>query len=123
MQIKYDNKTIFSKTAFEIKTGDRIAITGKNGVGKSSLLKLLLGDSLPYEGTLKIVNDLKISYVSQGTEELKGTLKQFAKENKVEESIFKAMLSKMGIAKEEFEKDITQMSEGQKKKVLLAKSI
>ena len=123
LQIKYDNKTIFSKTAFEIKTGDRIAITGKNGVGKSSLLKLLLGDSLPYEGTLKIVNDLKISYVSQGTEELKGTLKQFAKENKVEESIFKAMLSKMGIAKEEFEKDITQMSEGQKKKVLLAKSI
>lgn len=123
LQIKYDNKTIFSKTAFEIKTGDRIAITGKNGVGKSSLLKLLLGDSLPYEGTLKIANDLKISYVSQGTEELKGNLKQFAKENKVEESIFKAMLSKMGIAKEEFEKDITQMSEGQKKKVLLAKSI
>lgn len=123
LQIKYDNKTIFSKTAFEIKTGDRIAITGKNGVGKSSLLKLLLGDRLPYEGTLKIANDLKISYVSQGTEELKGTLKQFAKESKVEESIFKAMLSKMGIAKEEFEKDITQMSEGQKKKVLLAKSI
>lgn len=123
LQIKYDNKTIFSKVSFEIEKGDRIAITGKNGVGKSSLLRLLLADNLPYDGMLTIANDLKISFVPQGTEELKGNLKQLAKESKVEESIFKAMLSKMGISKEEFEKDITQMSEGQKKKVLLAKSI
>lgn len=123
LQIKYDNKTIFSKVSFEIEKGDRIAITGKNGVGKSSLLRLLLADNLPYDGTLTIANDLEVSWVSQGTEELKGNLKQLAKESKVEESVFKAMLSKMGISKEEFEKDITQMSEGQKKKVLLAKSI
>ena len=123
LQIKYDNKTIFSKVSFEIEKGDRIAITGKNGVGKSSLLKLLLGNSLPYDGMLTIANDLEVSWVPQGTEELKGNLKQLAKESKVEESVFKAMLSKMGISKEEFEKDITQMSEGQKKKVLLAKSI
>lgn len=123
LQIKYDNKTIFSKVSFEIEKGDRIAITGKNGVGKSSLLKLLLANNLPYDGMLTIANDLEVSWVPQGTEELKGNLKQLAKESKVEESIFKAMLSKMGISKEEFEKDITQMSEGQKKKVLLAKSI
>lgn len=123
LQIKYDNKTIFSKVSFEIEKGDRIAITGKNGVGKSSLLRLLLADNLPYDGMLTIANDLEVSWVPQGTEELKGNLKQLAKESKVEESIFKAMLSKMGISKEEFEKDITQMSEGQKKKVLLAKSI
>lgn len=123
LQIKYDNKTIFSKVSFEIEKGDRIAITGKNGVGKSSLLKLLLANNLPYDGMLTIANDLKVSWVPQGTEELKGNLKQLAKESKVEESIFKAMLSKMGISKEEFEKDITKMSEGQKKKVLLAKSI
>ena len=123
LQIKYDNKTIFSKVSFEIEKGDRIAITGKNGVGKSSLLKLLLANNLPYDGMLTIANDLEVSWVPQGTEELKGNLKQLAKESKVEESIFKAMLSKMGISKEEFEKDIIQMSEGQKKKVLLAKSI
>ena len=48
---------------------------------------------------------------------------EFAKENDVDESIFKAMLSKMGVLNSEFNKNIENMSEGQKKKVLIAKSI
>lgn len=123
LQIKYNDKTIFSKVSFEIKNGDRIAITGKNGVGKSSILKLIIGNEMQYSGEFKIANDLKISYVSQSTEYLKGDLKTYARENQVDESIFKAMLSKMGFSKIDFETDIKDMSEGQKKKVLIAKSI
>ena len=123
LQIKYDNKPIFDKISFEIKNGDRIAITGKNGAGKSSILKLVLGNEIQYDGNISIANDLKISYVSQSTENLRGKLKEFAKENDVDESIFKAMLSKMGVLNSEFNKNIENMSEGQKKKVLIAKSI
>ncbi len=72
---------------------------------------------------MKIANDLKISYVSQSTEELEGTLKNFAYQMKIDESIFKAMLSKMGFSSLDFNTDIKKMSEGQKKKVLIAKSI
>ena len=54
---------------------------------------------------------------------MRGKLKEFAKENDVDESIFKAMLSKMGVLNSEFNKNIENMSEGQKKKVLIAKSI
>lgn len=122
-QIKYNNKPIFSKVSFEVKNGDRVAIVGKNGVGKSSILKLIIGNEIEYSGEFKIANDLKISYVSQSTEDLKGNLKTFAKNNKVDESIFKAMLVKMGFSNVEFEKDIKELSEGQKKKVLIAKSI
>ena len=117
------SKTIFNKISFEIKNGDRVAITGRNGIGKSSILKLIVGNKIQYKGNLKIANDLKISYVSQSTENLKGTLKEYALQNKVDESIFKSMLTKMGFSKLEFSKDISQMSEGQKKKVLIAKSI
>ena len=123
LQIKYNEKAIFSKRTFEVNNKDRIAIIGKNGIGKSSILKLIMGEEIQYNGTLKINNNLKISYVSQSTKELKGTLKEYALKNEVEESIFKAMLSKMGFSKTEFEKDIKDMSEGQKKKVLIAKSI
>ena len=123
LQIKYNEKAIFSKRTFEVNDKDRIAIIGKNGIGKSSILKLIMGEEIQYNGTLKINNNLKISYVSQSTKELKGTLKEYALKNEVEESIFKAMLSKMGFSKTEFEKDIRDMSEGQKKKVLIAKSI
>ena len=123
LQIIYDEKTIFNKVSFEIKNGDRVAITGRNGIGKSSILKLIMGKEIQYAGNLKVANNLIISYVSQSTENLKGTLKEFAIQNKIDESIFKSMLSKMGFSKLEFDKDISQMSEGQKKKVLIAKSI
>lgn len=123
LQIKYNNKEIFSKVSFELNNGDRIAIVGKNGIGKSSILKLLLGKEIEFSGEIKIVNDLKISYVSQSTEDLRGNLKAFARENAIEESIFKAMLTKMGFSEVDFDTNIENMSEGQKKKVLIAKSI
>ena len=123
LQIKYNDKEIFNPISFEVNDGDRIAITGKNGIGKSSILKLLLGEQLQYNGNFKIINDLKISYVSQSTDNLKGKLKLFAKENNVDESIFKAMLIKMGLSQNDFDTNIQDMSEGQKKKVLIAKSI
>ena len=50
-------------------------------------------------------------------------MKLFAKENEIDESIFKAMLVKMGLSQSDFDTNIEDMSEGQKKKVLIAKSI
>ncbi len=123
LQIKYNGKTIFFPISFEVESGDRMAIIGKNGTGKSSILKLIIGEKIEYDGNFKIVNNLKISYVSQSTESLKGSLKNFAKDNSIDESIFKAMLSKMGFSKIDFDTDMIDMSEGQKKKVLIAKSI
>ena len=123
LQIKYGGKAIFEKVNMEVNNGDRIAIVGKNGAGKSSILKLILGDKIDYNGTFNKINDLKISYVSQQTNNLKGKLKEFAKSNNVDESIFNAMLVKMGFSRENLNKNIEELSEGQKKKVLIAKSI
>ena len=123
LQIKYNKETIFAPISFEVNNGDRVAIIGKNGIGKSSLLKLILGEGLQYNGEIKVANDLKISYVSQHTEELKGNLKKIAYENKINESIFRAMLVKMGFSQSDFDTNIQNMSEGQKKKILIAKSI
>lgn len=123
LQVKYNDKTIFNPISFEVNNGDRVAIIGKNGVGKSSILKLILGEKIQYNGEFKVANDLKISYVSQNTDYLKENLKSFAQENKIDESIFKAMLVKMGLSKNDFDTNIQDMSEGQKKKVLIAKSI
>ena len=123
LQIKYNNESIFKPISFEVNNGDRIAIIGKNGVGKSSVLKLILGQNMQYDGEINIANNIKISYVSQSTEYLKGSLKDFVYNNEIDESIFKAMLVKMGLSQSDFDTNIQDMSEGQKKKVLIAKSI
>ena len=91
--------------------------------GKSSILKLILGENIHFTGELKVANDLKISYISQRTDDLKGNLKGYATENDIDESIFKAMLVKMGFTKNDFDTSIEKMSEGEKKKVLIAKSL
>ena len=64
-----------------------------------------------------------ISYVPQDTSDLEGTLTEFANQHKLEESLFKAVLRKMDFERIQFEKNMREFSEGQKKKVLLARSL
>ena len=121
--ISYDNKEIFNPVSFYIEDGDRIQLKGKNGCGKSSIIKLILGEDINYEGKLYIQSGLKISYVSQDTTYLKGTLREFAINNNISESLFKSMLRKLDFEREQFDQLIENYSEGQKKKVLIAKSL
>ena len=66
---------------------------------------------------------LRISYVPQDTSYLTGTLEEFAEKNNLEESLFKTVLRKMDFERVQFEKDMKEFSGGQKKKVLIAKSL
>ena len=121
-QIVYE-KPIFAPVSFVIENGDRLILKGKNGIGKSSIIKAILGEDIKHNGILKINNNIKISYVKQDTSSLQGSFKAFIQNNKVDESIFRAMLIKMGVKKKEINSNLEDLSEGQKKKVLLAKSI
>ncbi len=121
--IKYNDKQVVSNVNFYVEDGDRLQLKGKNGSGKSSIIKLILGNDISYEGDLYIQGNLKISYVSQDTSYLKGNLSDYIKDNNVNETLFKTVLRKMDFEREQFEKPIDSYSEGQKKKVLIAKSI
>ena len=121
--IRYENRKICEPVSFEIHNGERIVLDGRNGCGKSSLLKLLLGQDIPHTGTLTIASGLIISYVPQDAGFLQGSLSQFAEQSHVNESTFKAILHKMDFERVQLEKDMQDFSEGQKKKVLLARSL
>ena len=121
--IDYGSGPVCRDISFSIQMGDRIALQGANGSGKSSIIKLLCGEDIPHTGQLWLGNGLKISYVNQDTSSLKGNLSDFARASGIDESLFLAMLAKLDVPKAQMEKDMSALSAGQKKKVLLARSI
>ena len=123
LQIQYDDREIFMPLSFEIQQGDRVVLKGSNGCGKSSLIKLILGEAIDYKGTLERASQLEISYVSQDTSMLKGTLRDYAQEKGIEESLLKSILRKLDFERETFDRNMESFSQGQKKKVLIAASL
>lgn len=123
VSIFYGNKAACEDVSFTVEQGDRIALYGKNGSGKSSLIKLICGENITYTGTFRKASQLKISYVSQDTSHLNGSLTDYAADNDIDESIFKATLRNLDFSRVQFEKDMSDFSGGQKKKVLIAKSL
>lgn len=121
--IIYDQKQICDPVTFKVEQGERVIIDGKNGSGKSSLLKVLLNYPIEHTGKVETGSGVIISYVPQDTSDLEGTLTEFANQHKLEESLFKTVLRKMDFERIQFEKNMREFSEGQKKKVLLAKSL
>jgi len=123
VSVSYDEKVICHHVNFTIERGDRIALCGRNGSGKSSIIKLICGINIAYTGELIKGSNLRISYVSQDTSFLKGNLSDYAAKNEIDESLFKAILRKLDFSRIQFEKDMNTFSGGQKKKVLIAKSL
>ena len=123
VSISYGNKRVVGNVSFDIERGDRIALCGKNGSGKSSVIKLICGENITHTGNVYKGKTLIISQVSQDTAYLRGNLTAFAKESGIDESLFKAILRKLDFSRAQFDKDMADFSGGQKKKVLVAKSL
>lgn len=125
LSIRYPGteKSLLSGFNLEICAGERIALSGKNGCGKSSLIRLILGESIPHTGEVRTAAGLRISYISQDTGDLEGDLTSFAAKYGIDRSLFRTVLKKLGLERPQFDKQIEDYSEGQKKKVLLAKSL
>lgn len=123
IHLYYGSEEIVKGVDLEICRGDRVCLSGRNGSGTSSILKLLLGEEITFTGLCNIGAGLKISYVPQDASGVKGSPESFAEDHELPESLFKTILRKMGMERTQFDKDTSEFSAGQKKKVLLAKSL
>ncbi len=123
ISISYGNVPVLENLNFEVYQGQKVNIKGRNGSGKSSLIKLILGDDISYRGELFKAKDLIISYISQDTGGLRGKLTDFEAKAQIDTSLFRAILRKLDFSRESFDTLIENYSAGQKKKVLIAKSL
>jgi ATPase subunit of ABC transporter with duplicated ATPase domains len=65
---QYDDNLILREVYFRLEEGDRVGLIGKNGAGKTTALKLILGQEEPTEGAVEVEDNLRIGYFSQFSE-------------------------------------------------------
>lgn len=132
LKYKDSKMPVIKDLTFELMQGERVFLDGKNGCGKSSFIKAVLAQSgrLPacernfeMAGNLEVASELKISYINQDTSHLRGTLKDYAKENNLDYSLLLSLLRQLDFSRAQFDKNMQEFSEGQKKKVLIASSL
>ena len=131
--LQYQDATapVFEGLTFTINKGDRIALRGKNGCGKSTLIKNILQKngqlqeelSVIENGFCQLASGLVISYVGQESTELNGNIPDFCQKHNLNHSLFCTILRQLDFDRAQFSKNIEEYSEGQKKKVLLAASL
>ena len=68
----YDGRQLLSDFSLRVMRGDRVGIIGNNGVGKSTLLRILLGELVPDSGSVKLGTNLEVAYFDQLQRELDG---------------------------------------------------
>ncbi|MDX1902337.1 MAG: ABC-F family ATP-binding cassette domain-containing protein [Gammaproteobacteria bacterium] len=122
----FQNKKLFSHLHFEISRGEKVAIIGENGVGKSTLMKILLGKIDQTEGEYEWGHETHLSYFSQDHHDLLDrhvTVLQWLNEiatQSTEQQVRKA-LGGVLFKKEDVEKDILALSGGEAARLLLAR--
>ena len=121
--VEYAGRRVVRDVNFTVRRGGRVALLGRNGCGKSSLIKLAAGMDIPHGGRARVGSGVKISLVPQETSHLRGSLREFARDFAPDMPLFFAILDRLGVAKGQFETDMGVLSEGQKKKILIARSL
>jgi lincosamide and streptogramin A transport system ATP-binding/permease protein len=121
---------VINDLSFELMQGQRLFLAGENGSGKSTLIKAILdkagykeASNIIIEGALSVAPNMVVSYITQDTSHLKGSLKNYATEHALDYSLLLSILRQLDMNRVQFEKNIEDFSEGQKKKVLIAGSL
>lgn len=124
----FKDKQLFKNFSLDINRGERIAIMGVNGIGKSTLVKILTGSVIQDEGTITPGHEVHMSYFSQDHHELlnKSTrVLDWLNDSTVgcSEQTVRKTLGQMLFIKDDVEKDILSLSGGESARLLLAKVI
>ncbi len=124
----FKEKKLFQQLHFEIKRGEKVAIMGENGIGKSTLIKIILGNLHPELGNIEWGYETHISYFSQDHHDLLNKhatvlawLEQYAAG--ISEQSIRKTLAQVLFNKDDVLKDILALSGGEAARLLLAKMV
>jgi len=125
----YGDKTLFRRLDLRIEVGERVAVIGPNGIGKSTLLRTLVGDLAPDSGRVKMSESASIGYFAQDHAadfdsdlSLYDWMSQWGRPSDDEQSI-RAVLGRMLFSRDESAKSVRVLSGGEQGRMLFGKLI
>lgn len=127
VSFKYIDRKILDQVSFSITDTDKVGVVGINGTGKTTLLKLMIGEEQPKSGTIIKSGGMRINYLPQtphfpnGTILLETVLQESTKDHPIEEYEAKAILNKLGL--KQYDMVVDHLSGGELKRLALARAL
>lgn len=125
LYFKYDKNYIIHNLSFEIERGEKFLVVGQNGVGKSTLLKLIVDKLKPNSGEILLGTKVKIAYYAQEHELLKkdkNIIENFQDIN-ISDKKLRSFLGRFLFFGDDIYKKIANLSPGERSRVALAKLV
>jgi ATP-binding cassette subfamily F protein 3 len=123
---EYNLENVLTDVTFDVSPGEKVAIVGRNGIGKSTLLKIISGIEEYDSGEIKTSSQETISYLPQkiSDEDLELiTLEYILKGTQAEKHEVKKLLPEFNLNPDILDKTLTLLSGGQKTKICLIKIV
>ena len=123
----FGDRAIFEDVSFRLLKGEHIGLVGANGEGKSTFMNIITGKLMPDEGKVEWAKNVRVGYLDQHTVLEKGmTIRDVLKSAfswlyEMEERRIEEIGRALGLEEIGLERDVTELSGGQRTKVLLAK--
>ena len=123
----FDNGPLFKNLNLMVEVGEKVAILGTNGIGKTTLIKTLMGELIPEQGDIKWSENANIGYYAQDHEyEFEGNLTVFDwmsqwKQPTDDEQAVRSILGRLLFSQDDIKKQVKVLSGGEKGRMLFGK--
>ena len=122
----YGGPLVFRDVSFEVERGQRLVIMGLNGAGKTSLLRILAGQTEPNQGSIKLGHGVSVGYYAQEHEGIRAgvpVLAHMREQSDEDERVLRSLLGSFSLSGDIARQDAGTLSGGEKTKLALAQLV